>query len=136
AAGSCPDGGDHWSDDPRPRGDPRHLSRLDRRADLKQAWTTTPDGIVIAVRVTPRSSKELLGPGTSEYFAARLAAPPVEGAANAALTALIAKTFKVAKRDVALISGATARLKRLSICGDASALAGIAQTLYGAPHDG
>lgn len=74
--------------------------------------------------------------GTSGHFAARLAAPPVEGAANAALIELVAKTFGVAKRDVALTGGETARLKRLSITGDASALAGIAAALYGAAHDG
>lgn len=74
--------------------------------------------------------------GTPEHFAVRLAAPPVEGAANAALTDLVAKTFGVAKRDVTLIGGETARLKRLAIAGDASVLAGIAAELYGASHDG
>jgi len=75
-------------------------------------------------------------PGTSEHFAARLAAPPVDGAANSALILLIAKTFGVAKRDVTLVAGETARIKRLSVRGDALALAGIAASLYGAAHDG
>jgi len=88
------------------------------------------------VRVTPRASKSAFLTGTPEHFAVRLAAPPVEGAANAALTVLVAKTFGVAKRDVVLIAGETARLKRLSIRGDASVLAGIAAELYGASHDG
>lgn len=96
----------------------------------------TADGIRIAVRVTPRASKSVLLPGTPEHFAARLAAPPVEGAANAALTELVAKAFGVARRDVKIIAGDTARLKRLAVTGDASALAGIAAELYGAAHDG
>jgi uncharacterized protein YggU (UPF0235/DUF167 family) len=88
------------------------------------------------VRVTPRASKSVFLTGTPEHFAARLAAPPVEGAANAALTILVAKTFGVAKRDVTLIAGETSRIKRLAIAGDASVLAGIAAGFYGASHDG
>lgn len=103
---------------------------------MSTPWQATADGIRIAVRVTPRASKNALLAGTSEHFAARLAAPPVEGAANAALTELVASTFGVARRDVKLIAGDTARLKRLTITGDASVLAGIAAELYGAGHDG
>lgn len=88
------------------------------------------------MRVTPRASKPTFLAGTPEHFAARLAAPPVDGAANAALTELVAKTFGVAKRDVTLIAGDASRLKRLMIIGDASVLAGIAAELYGAIHDG
>ena len=87
------------------------------------------DGVRIAVRVTPRSSRDAFGRGTDAHFAARLAAPPVEGAANAALIALVAKTFGVPKRQVALIAGETGRLKRLHIAGDATALAEIAASL-------
>lgn len=103
---------------------------------MTRPWQQVAEGLRIAVRVTPRASKNLFLAGTSEHFAARLAAPPVEGAANTALIELVAKTFGVAKRDVALAGGETARLKRLTIAGDASALAGIAADLYGAAHDG
>lgn len=95
------------------------------------AWTLRDDGIVLAVRVTPRSSREGLTAGTSDHFAARLTAPPVEGAANTALIALVARTFGVPKRHVVLIAGETARLKRLHIAGDVTALAKIAASLYG-----
>ncbi|WP_213980707.1 DUF167 family protein [Sphingomonas sp. dw_22] len=100
------------------------------------AWRVTADGIDVAVRVTPRASRDAFLPGTEEHFAARLAAPPVEGAANAALVPLVAKTFGVPKRAVTLIAGDTARLKRLSIAGDPQALAEIAASLYGGSHDG
>ncbi len=88
-----------------------------------------PGGIEIAVRVTPRSSRIELGPGPG-HFAARLNAPPVEGAANKALVELVAKSFRVPKRDVTLIAGDKARLKRLAIAGDSEALARIASALY------
>ncbi|MCR5869893.1 MULTISPECIES: DUF167 domain-containing protein [unclassified Sphingomonas] len=102
---------------------------------MSQPWREAPPGLVIAVRATPRASKSVLLPGTPEHLAARIAAPPVEGAANAALIELVAKAFGVAKRDVTLIAGETARVKRLSIAGDPKTLAGIAASLYGARHE-
>ena len=95
------------------------------------AWTLRPDGIEIAVRVTPRASRDAFAAGTPEHFAARLAAPPVDGAANAALIALVANAFAVPKRAVTLLSGDSARLKRLAVTGTPDALAKIAASLYG-----
>ena len=69
--------------------------------------------------------------GTAEHFAARLAAPPVEGAANEALVALVAKQFGVGRRAVTFSSGDASRLKRLRIAGETTKLAEIAASLYG-----
>ncbi len=99
------------------------------------AWRATSDGLEIAVRVTPRASRDALAAGTPDHFAARLAAPPVEGAANAALVALVAGTFGVPRRAVVLFAGASGRLKRLRVAGDPQALAEIAASLYGERHD-
>lgn len=98
-------------------------------------WREAPAGLIVAVRATPRASKSALLPGTVEHFAARIAAPPVDGAANAALIELVAKAFGVAKRDVTLLAGDTARVKRFSIAGDPKILAGIAASLYGTGHE-
>ena len=103
---------------------------------MTRPWQATAGGIRIAVRVTPRASKSIFLAGAPEHFAVRLAAPPVEGAANAALVELIARIFGVAKRDVTLVAGEASRIKRLAVAGDPSALAGIAARLYGAAHDG
>ncbi|MFN4095535.1 MAG: DUF167 domain-containing protein [Sphingomonas sp.] len=102
---------------------------------MTRPWREASPGLIIAVRATPRASKSVLLPGAPEHFAARIAAPPVEGAANAALIELVAKAFGVPKRDVMLIAGDTARVKRLSIAGDPKTLAGIAASLYGAGHE-
>lgn len=99
----------------------------DRRA--LTGWRETADGIEIAARVTPRSSRNVLEPGPGHVIA-RLNAPPVEGAANAALVELVAKHFKLPKRAVTLIAGERARLKRLALTGDVTTLAQIAATLY------
>ncbi|RYE03584.1 MAG: DUF167 domain-containing protein [Sphingomonadales bacterium] len=101
-----------------------------------EAWRSKPDGIEITVRVTPRSSRDLFAAGAPEHFAARLAAPPVDGAANEALIALVARAFGVGRRAVSVMTGETSRLKRLYIAGDATELAGIAASLYGGGHDG
>ncbi|WP_394804846.1 DUF167 domain-containing protein [Sphingomonas agrestis] len=85
----------------------------------------------MAVRVTPRASRDAFAAGAPEHFAARLAAPPVDGAANDALIPLVAKAFGVPKRAVTLLSGDSARFKRLAIAGDPDALAKIAAGLYG-----
>lgn len=81
------------------------------------------------MRVTPRANRDVLTAGTDEHFSARLAAPPVEGAANIALIALVARTFDVPKRAVKLIAGETARLKRLRVEGQAAALSARAAAI-------
>ncbi|SEM91731.1 hypothetical protein SAMN05192583_1513 [Sphingomonas gellani] len=88
--------------------------------------------MTIAVRVTPRGGRDALGAGGegAGHFAARLSAPPVDGAANTALVALVAKAFGVPRRDVSIEAGTTARLKRLHLSGDPQVLAGIAARLY------
>ena len=47
----------------------------------------------------------------------RLAAAPVDGAANDELIGLLAKTLKIPKRDIAIVSGERSRTKRVSIAG-------------------
>jgi uncharacterized protein len=68
------------------------------------------------VRVIPRSSKNTLEweQGTLK---ARLAAPPVDGAANEALIALLAERLGLPKRNVSIIHGAASRLKTVEIVG-------------------
>ena len=54
-------------------------------------------------------------------FLVRLAAAPVDGAANEELIALIARTLKVPKRDVEIVAGARARTKRVRVAGMSAA---------------
>lgn len=51
------------------------------------------------------------------FLKVRVASPPVDGAANAALVAFLAKTLKIPRSAVRLASGETARLKRLELDG-------------------
>ena len=47
----------------------------------------------------------------------RLTSPPVDGAANAELTRLFAKTFGIAKSDVEIVAGEASKTKRLRLAG-------------------
>jgi uncharacterized protein (TIGR00251 family) len=77
---------------------------------------------VLAVRLTPRGGRDAvdgwaLDADGRSYLKVRVASPPVDGAANAALLAFLAKTLKVPRSAVRLAAGDTARLKRLEIDG-------------------
>ena len=55
--------------------------------------------------------------GGRRVLKVRVAAPPVDGQANAALLKLIAKTLGVARSSVAIASGEGARVKMLEVEG-------------------
>ncbi|MFZ0268484.1 DUF167 family protein [Caulobacter sp.] len=80
----------------------------------------------LAVRLTPRGGREAIegwavdGEGRP-YLKVRVAAPPVEGAANAALLVLLAKTLGVPKSSLSIVSGAGARIKMVDV-GDCDVL--------------
>lgn len=63
------------------------------------------------VRVTPRSSAEAVRLESDGSLAVRVTAPPADGAANAAVTKLLAKTLNLPQRDIVLVSGASSRTK-------------------------
>ena len=76
----------------------------------------------LAVRLTPRGGRDRIEGWTTDdagrrVLKARVAAPPVEGRANAALIALIAKALGRPRSAVRIASGDTARIKQLEIDG-------------------
>lgn len=80
--------------------------------------------IRLRVRVTPRASREAAGAVAIDadgraFVPVRLTAPPVEGAANAALTAFLARALGLRKSDVAIASGESSRLKTVDFAADA-----------------
>jgi uncharacterized protein len=92
------------------------------------AWRVETAGITLAVRLTPRGGRdaidgiEPLADGR-RVLKVRVRAAASQGAANAALLALIAKALGVAQRDVQVVAGATARVKRVRVAGAGAALA-------------
>lgn len=74
----------------------------------------------LAVRLTPRGGADridgwALDPAGRPYLKVRVAAPPVDGQANAALEALLAKTLKLPRSAVQVAAGQSARLKQVDI---------------------
>lgn len=71
-------------------------------------------GAILAVLVAPRASKseiERLSDGTIRV---RLAAAPVDGAANTALLRFLADTLGIPRSRLSIVSGATSRRKRIA----------------------
>ncbi len=77
----------------------------------------TSGGCVISIRVIPRARRSELAGERDSSLLIRLAAPPVEGAANDALIAFLAEFLNVPKRAVTIVSGERAREKRVRIAG-------------------
>ncbi len=77
----------------------------------------TGRGVRFGVVVAPRASREAVLGVHDGALKIALTAPPVDGAANEALVAFLARALGVAKRDVRIASGQTGRRKRLEVDG-------------------
>ena len=79
--------------------------------------TRRDGGISFAVRVLPRASRTAIAGRRGDALLVRLAAAPVDGAANEALIDILASTLDCRRRDVTIISGLTSRDKRIALAG-------------------
>ena len=75
------------------------------------------EGAVLTVQVVPRSSRNEIVGIHSDALRIRIKAPPVEGAANAALVAFLAKTLGVPRSQVEILSGHSSRRKTVLVSG-------------------
>lgn len=73
----------------------------------------TADGLRFTVTVQPRSSQDVVVGRHGDTLKIKLTAPPVDGAANKACVAFLAKRLGVAKTRLEIVSGHTSRTKRL-----------------------
>lgn len=74
-------------------------------------------GVTLSLRIQPRASKNGISRMEDGSLKIRLTAPPVDGAANEALIAYLAKALAVSKSSVEILSGHTGREKRIRING-------------------
>ena len=70
----------------------------------------------ITVKVHPRARRNKLSGGPVEYKL-EVTAPPVDGAANEAVIAFLAKEFRVRRSEVRIVTGENARRKIVEIPG-------------------
>lgn len=93
-------------------------------------FEVTPNGVRLRVRLTPRGGRDGLDgvgelPGGLCVARIRVAAAPVDGAANAALTAFLARALDLRKSDLRIASGESGRIKSVDIAGDPARIAAV-----------
>jgi uncharacterized protein (TIGR00251 family) len=74
-----------------------------------------PKGIIINVWVQPRAARNLIVGRHGDALKVKLTAPPVDNAANKACVQLLAKSLKVPKSAIEIVSGHMNRRKRLLV---------------------
>lgn len=84
--------------------------------------------VLFKVHVVPGSSRSEIAGTHNDSLRVRVAARPVEGAANEELIQILAKTFKVSKSSVRIVSGTRGRSKQVSIEGEPEKLVEVLTT--------
>lgn len=88
------------------------------------------DGVVVTVKLTPKSGRACIDgvalepapEGARPVLRVRVTAPPEGGKANAALIELLASSWRLPKRALTIVSGETARVKRIHVRGTPAVL--------------
>ncbi len=73
--------------------------------------------LIFKVRVVPRASRSEIVGEHDGALRVRLAAPPVDGAANDELVRLLSRTFGLARSAIAITAGHTSKLKTVRVAG-------------------
>ena len=93
------------------------------------AWLREePGGVVLDLLVQPRASRTRVAGEHGGRLKIQLAAPPVDGEANAALVEFLAGALGIRKADVELVRGEAGRRKTVRVAG-ATAAAAVAALL-------
>lgn len=79
--------------------------------------------LTFSVRVSTRASRSGAAGEHDGALKLRIAAPPVDGAANEEIVKVVAKLFGVSRGNISIVSGQTSRLKRIAVDGIADAAA-------------
>jgi uncharacterized protein (TIGR00251 family) len=81
------------------------------------ALSEAAGALTFDVLVVPRASRERIGPVHGDRLKIQLTAPPVDGAANEALIALLARALAVPKGQIEIVRGSTGRRKTVRVRG-------------------
>ena len=73
--------------------------------------------LIFRVRVVPRASRSEIVGEHDGALRVRIAAPPVEGAANDELVQLLASALEVSRRDIEITAGQSSKLKTVKVVG-------------------
>ena len=91
---------------------------------------------MLRIRLTPRGGRDAIDGITSldngqSVIKARVAGPPEDGKANAALIRLLAKVLHIPASTLTITAGHTARLKTVAVTGDVSSVQAKLELLFG-----
>jgi len=82
-----------------------------------------PGGVILEILVQPRASRTRVVGEHDGRLKVQLAAPPVDGEANAALVEFLAGALRVRRSDVSIERGDTGRRKSVRVAGTSAAAA-------------
>ncbi|MCW5770567.1 MAG: DUF167 domain-containing protein [Rhodospirillaceae bacterium] len=90
-------------------------------------YEPAPGGLRVFVRLQPRARREGIEGVVEEadgrtLLKVAVGAPPEDGKANAALIALLGKSWRLPKSAIEIVGGATSRRKVLLLSGDPASL--------------
>lgn len=86
--------------------------------DMDIPYKKTKNGIMIEVKVEPRSSRrQISGIMDNDILKVKLTAPPVDGSANEQLIELISETTGVRKSQIKIVRGQSSKRKLIEITG-------------------
>ena len=83
-------------------------------------FNPTKTGVLVTVRVTPRAGRTAIAGVRGDTLLVKLAAAPVDGAANDALIAFLSEVFELPRRNIAIVAGVRSRTKRVELVGASS----------------
>ena len=84
---------------------------------MKTRATPRPEGVLLPLRVQPRASRDEIVGWQNGALRVRVTAPPVDGAANAAISSLLAEALRVPPSCISVVRGARGRDKLVRIRG-------------------
>ena len=84
-------------------------------SDSSTCLSVRGDGVLLQLSVMPNARRTEVDGLHDGALRVRLAAPPIDGRANEALVAWLAKSLGVPKRDVEVLRGESSRRKQVAI---------------------
>lgn len=84
---------------------------------MKTRAAASPDSTVLRLHVRPRASRDQVVGWQDGTLCLRVSAPPVEGEANRAVEALLARALGIAPSRIRVVRGERGREKLVSITG-------------------
>ncbi len=85
--------------------------------NMRIPYKKTKEGVLIEVKVEPRSSRKGIAGLMENVVKVKLTAPPVDGAANEQLIEIISEATGVRKSDIRILKGLSSKRKLVEIKG-------------------